>query len=301
MFATPRSYVRPRRFTGAGVLAPATTDTLPVDAEAPCATCADGPARPTSFVYASGRIEARFPTLAVEKEFAQASGRADGASKTDQQLFHEVLTRRENRYLARQLCWVLSVQGLETYLLEPADPADLDLLLDAIRPAPSPGDIDVVVGIAGPIAPPEQCNGLMVPIVTFEQIYSFDRASLVAAVPRPEKVKAAEFGAAVEDVIDRLMQLADNAGGTDEHRAINYVAFRYPAVYALAADAFARNHSLTGVTVRPSALSGTRSIVDVIFTYTHRATDVAERSFARVDVTEAFPFLVSKLAPYVER
>ena len=277
-----------------------------------CSTCggtgytpAEDPAAATAsasaFIYAIGRIEARFPNLAAEKELAQATARADTAGKTDQQVFHAVLSKRENRYLARQLCWVLSVQGLETYLLEPADPADLDLLLDAIRPAPSPADIDVVVGIAGPIAPPEQCNGLMVPIVTFEQIYSFDRASLVAAVPRPEKVKAAEFGAAVEDVIDRLMQLADNAGGTDEHRAINYVAFRYPAVYALAADAFARNHSLTGVTVRPSTLSGTRSIVDVIFTYTHRATDVAERSFARVDVTEAFPFLVSKLAPYVER
>jgi hypothetical protein len=300
MFATPRPYARPRRLTGAGLVAPATTDTLSAT-EAPCATCAAEVTRPTSFVYASGRIEARFPTLAVEKEFAQASGRANGASKTDQQLFHEVLTRRGNRYLARQLCWVLSVQGLETYLLQPADPADLELLLDAIRPAPSPGDIDVVVGTAGPIAPPDLCNGLMVPIVTFDQIYSFDRKSLVAAVPRPDKTKSAEFTAAVEDVIDRLMQLADNAGGTDEHRAINYVAFRYPAIYALAADAFARNHSLTGVTVRPSTLSGTRSIVDVIFTYTHRSTDVAERSFARVDVTEAFPFLVSKLAPYVER
>jgi hypothetical protein len=301
MFATPRPYVRPRRLTGTGLLAPATTDTLPVTGDTPCATCATEITRPTSFVYASGRIEARFPTLAVEKEFAQASGRANGAYKTDQQLFHDVVTRRGNRYLARQLCWVLSVQGLETYLLQPADPADLELLLDAIRPAPSPSDIDVVVGTAGPIAPPDMCNGLMVPIVTFEQIYSFDRASLVAAVPRPEKTKAAEFSAAVEDVIDRLMQLADNAGGTDEHRAINYVAFRYPAIYALAADAFARNHSLTGVAVRPSTLSGTRSILDVIFTYTHRATDVAERSFARVDVTEAFPFLVSKLAPYVER
>jgi len=273
-----------------------------VAADAPCPACAAADAvRPASFVYAPGRIEARFPTLAVEKEFAQASGRANGTAKTDRQLFHEVLTKRDNRYLARQMCWVLCVQGLETYLLEPSDPADLDLLLYAIRPSPSPADIDVVIGTAGPIAPPERCNGLMVPIVAVEQIYSFDRAALVGAVPRPEKAKAAEFSAAVEEVVDRLMQLADNAGATDEHRAINYLAFRYPGLYAAAADAFARNHSLTGVTVRPSALGGTRSIVDVILSFTHRTTDVVERSFVRVDVSEAFPFLVSKLAPYVER
>jgi hypothetical protein len=276
------------------------TDSQAAVADAPCATCADA-ARPSSFVYALGRIEARFPSLAVEKEFAQASGRSDAASKTDQQLFHDVLTRREHRYLARQLCWVFSVQGIETYLLEPVDPADLDLLLEAIRPSPSPSDIDAVIGVAGGIAPPDRCNGLMVPIVAVEQIYAFDRAALVGAVPRPDKAKAAEFGAVVEEVVDRIMQLADNAGATDEHRALNYLALRYPAIYALAADAYARNHSLTGVGVRPSVLASTRRIVEVIFTYTHRATDVVERSFVRVDVTEAFPFLVSKLAPYIER
>src|SRR5215467_14907099 len=45
-----------------------------------------------SFVYAIGRIEARFPNLAAEKEFAQATGRADTAGKTDQAAFHAVLS-----------------------------------------------------------------------------------------------------------------------------------------------------------------------------------------------------------------
>ncbi len=73
-----------------------------------------------SYVYAIGRVEARFPNLAAEKEFAQATGRTDTAGKTDQQTFHAVLSKRENRYLVRQLCWVLTIQGLETYLLRAA-------------------------------------------------------------------------------------------------------------------------------------------------------------------------------------
>ena len=146
----------------------------------------DGPGC-ASYVYAIGRVEARFPNLAAEKEFAQATGRTDTAGKTDQQTFHAVLSQRENRYLVRQLCWVLTIQGLETYLLLPRDPADIDLLVEAIRPAPSPNDIDVVIGMRGPIAPPEMCNGLMVPIVVFDQIYSFDRDALIKAIPKPEK------------------------------------------------------------------------------------------------------------------
>ncbi len=166
------------------------------------------------FVYAIGRVEARFPTLSAEKEFAQATGRADTAGKTDQQTFHDVLSKRENRYLARQLCWVLTIQGLETYLLQPRDPGDIDLLVEAIRPAPSPNDIDVVIGTRGGIAPPEMCNGLMVPIVAFDQIYSFDRDALIKAIPKPEKTTAAQFARAADELFYRIMQMTDNAGAT---------------------------------------------------------------------------------------
>lgn len=254
-----------------------------------------------SFVYAIGRVEARFPNLAAEKEFAQATGRTDTAGKTDQQTFHAVLSKREHRYLIRQLCWVLTIQGLETYLLAPRDPADIDLLVEAIRPAPSPNDIDVVIGVRGPIAPPEMCNGLMVPIIVFDQIYSFDRGALIKAIPRPENLTAEQFGPAAAELFNRIMHLTDNAGATDEHRALNYLAMRYPAIYGKAAEEFGRNCSLTAVEVRASPLSSTRNIVDVIFSYTNRNTDFTEKFFVRCDMTEEFPFLVAKMSPYYDR
>src|SRR5262245_51130582 len=77
---------------------------------APCPTCAGGTASmPATYVYTIGRIEARFPRLSVEKEFAQAAGRAETAGQTDQQMFHNVLSKPEGRYLARQVCWVLTI------------------------------------------------------------------------------------------------------------------------------------------------------------------------------------------------
>lgn len=256
---------------------------------------------PTHCVYAIGRIEARFPRLAVEKEFAQATMRAETAELTNQETFHNVLSQAKNRYLARQLCWVFTIQGLETYILHPRDPRDFDLLVEAIRPQPSPMDIDVVVGVLGPIAPPDYCNGLMVPIVVFDQIYSFDRDTLIKAIPRPDKMTEARFEAAAEEVFDRIMQMTDNAGANDDHRALNYLAMRYPGIYARVAEAFAQDFSLSRLEVRPSTMSGTRTLVDVILSFTNRNTDFTEKSFVRVDVTECFPFMVTKMSPYYDR
>jgi len=255
-------------------------------------------------VYALGQIEPRFASLAVEKEFVQVTGRADAAGLTDREAFQRVLSDRANRYLARQLCWVFVIEGLETYLLAPRDPADLESLVEAVRPRPNPTDLDVVIGMRGPLAPPEACNGLVVPVVVFDQLYSFDRDALLGAIPRPDDIPEEDderFRTAAAELFDRILQIADNAGAIDEHRALNYLAVRYPGIYAQTAEAHAGNASLTAVDVRSSRLSGVRKITDVVFSYTNRQTDVTDKYFVRVDVTEEFPFLVTKLSPYYER
>jgi hypothetical protein len=269
-----------------------------------CPTCLAGASpvgQSPSFVYALGRIEPRFPRLSVEKEFAQVTGRSNTSSLTDRQALHTVLSKPENRYLIRQLCWVLTIEGLETYLLTPRDPNDRTLLVESLRPSPRLTDLDVVIGIRGPLAPPDMCNGLQVPIVAFDQIYSFDREALLSAIPKPEKMGSKEFAPAAEELFDRIIQIADNAGASDAHRALNYCAVRYPAIYAKVAEEFAENSSLTEIGVVASPLTATRKVVHIVFSFTNRTTDVTEKYFARVDVTEEFPFLVTKLSPYYDR
>ncbi|MBH5333340.1 hypothetical protein IHE55_00395 [Streptomyces pactum] len=258
------------------------------------------PAGP-AFVYALGRIEARFPSLAVEKEYAQVVAGAESVDLTDDEALHRVLSDPQNRYLARQMCYVLTVQGLDAYLLRPVDPVDFSLLVEAVRPVSSPLDIDVVIGRRGPLAPPELCNGLTVPVVAFDQIYSFAGADLVKAVERPEKIPAKGFETAAGKLLERLMQVGDNAGTEDEHRAINYLAVRNEDVYRNTVSAYAEGSTLSAVEVLPSRLSGTRKVLDVVFSYTGRKTDVTEKSFVRVDVTEEFPFMVTHWSPYYDR
>src|SRR5438093_4143513 len=152
-------------------------------APAPCPTCAPVPAsQARAYVYALGRIEPRFPSPAVEKEFAQVTGRAHTKGKTDREAMHTVLSAHENRYLTRQLCWVLTVQGLETYLLTPRDSADFDLLVEAVRPTPRPTDLVCGIGFGIQIAPPEMCNRLLVPLFFYAQFDSLYPDSLAKLI-----------------------------------------------------------------------------------------------------------------------
>jgi hypothetical protein len=285
---------------------PAIKENISVQAEEakPCPSCGAGGGMnhaTRSYVYALGRIQTRFPYLSIEKEYRQALGQADTAGQTDPQAMQSSLAKRENRYLVRKMCWVLTIEGIDTYILQPRDPSDFDLLIDALRPSPDPTDRDLVIGLRGPIAPPELCNGLMVPIVALDQIYSFDVDDLVKSIPRPRGVRETQFRDTAKALFYRIMQMADNVGATDEHRALNYEAVRDPRIYAHTSDMHGRNFSLSSIEVRPSRLSGIRKIVDVIYSYRNRNTDVQEQYFVRVDVTEEFPFLVTVLSPFYER
>jgi hypothetical protein len=141
----------------------------------------------------------------------------------------------------------------------------------------------------------------MLPIVVLDQMYWFHRDALIKAIPRPPKMTEKQFEAAAGEVFDRILQMTDNAGATDDHRALNYLAMRYPGIYAKTAEQFAQDCSLTGVDVLPSPLSGTRKIVEVLLSYTNRNTDFTEKFRVRCDVTDEFPFLVTKMSPYYDR
>jgi hypothetical protein len=280
----------------------------PTSADCGCEACrgnnlisneADGGA--TGYVYAVGTIEARFPTIGVEKEFAQATGRAATANLSDRKSLHALLTAQPTQYLARQLCYVLSIQGLETYILRFLDSADLQLLVNVLGSTTSETGHHVVIGVRGPLAPPSYCNGLSLPMVTVSQVFTIDMVSLAGSIPKPERMQEADFRSALQEVLPPIMQMSDNVGAKDEHRAVNYLTARYPALYARVAEAHAAGAPLAAVEVSPSRLTGSRKVVSIVYSCVSRKTGVADKFFARVDVTEQFPFLVTGLSPYFDR
>ncbi|MGC2575033.1 MAG: hypothetical protein WA364_26275, partial [Candidatus Nitrosopolaris sp.] len=162
-------------------------------------------------------------------------------------------------------------------------------------------DVNVIIGRRGSIASPEMCNGLMVPIVSVDQIYSFDRDTLMKAIPKRKGIDEDQFKKTADTLFNHIIQIADNAGATDEHRALNYLSVRYDEIYHRTQLMQDENYSFTAVDVRPSRLSGARKVVDVIFSYENRANRAIQKWFVRVDVTEEFPFLVSPMQQYFER
>lgn len=88
--------------------------------------------------------------------------------------------------------------------------------MEALRPNPAPMDLDIVIGMKGSIAPPELCNGLMVPIVAFDQLYSFDIDALIKSIPKPKGVEEKKFTTTAEELFMRVLHMTDNAGATDE-------------------------------------------------------------------------------------
>jgi PatG Domain len=213
-----------------------------------CPTCgvANVPSRITSspYVYAIGRVEPRYPRISVEKELAQVARRMNTGRMTDSALLETVLSADENRYLVRQLCWVFTVQDQETFILLPRDPGDWDLLVETLRPEPQATDLSVVIGVRGGNAPVNMCNGLVVPVVTFDHLYTFDRDTLIGAIPRPPEASlseenAREFESVALELFNRTMHMADNRGATDAHRALNYLLVRDPTIYVKVAEELA--------------------------------------------------------------
>ncbi|MCC7167305.1 MAG: S8 family serine peptidase [Rhodospirillales bacterium] len=269
--------------------------------------CAGGDAEPLVPVYALGKIEARFPSAGIEREFQQAAQGLKTKGLTDDQVIRAVLSAPANRYLARQMCWVLSVGGrggfggVDAYILRLKDPADLDLLVQALPDVKTAEFVDVVIGQKGPLIPPGSCGNLTAPMLAVDQIYSFDVASMVDAIPKPDKMAKAEFAAAARQLFDRVQQLRDNVGISDDHRAVNYLITRAPRVYALVADQFAQDAQLADVQVLPSRIAGARNLVNVVFTFRSRKTGVEEKFRIRVDASETFPFVATPLGAYFDR
>ena len=86
--------------------------------------------------------------------------------------------------------------------------------------------------------------------------------AFIKAIPKSEGITATEFGVASEELFGRIMELTDNAGATDERRAMNYLALSYPAIYAKAAD-FAcanRNTDFTEKLFRARGCDGGASV-----------------------------------------
>jgi hypothetical protein len=287
-------------------LAGASPSGRPGMAASDCPTCgqarsADAPAFPfaslpsRAFVYAVGRLDARFASLGAEREFAQISG-GDPAAVLRTRDLKEVLEDRENRYLAWQLCWVFQGPFADCCVVAPRDNSDLDLLIATLAPRNDRPLVQVIVGSQTPGFVDPACARLGL-LVDAEQILSFTMDEFLDELPPPEGEENRDaFRETARHLFAHLTQRAGNTGVSDEHRALNYLALRYPAVYHLTFTAQREGKSLIGVDAGVTAM-GERHMARLRLAFRDARTHVVDRYLCEVDVTDVLPFVARPLTP----
>jgi hypothetical protein len=268
---------------------------------------AEGPGL-SGYVFAIGRIRHFFPALDIEKEYKQLVPKPlppelNGAP--EDRILQWVL--EQNPFLAREMGWVFLIQNVSTYVLIPRSPIELEQFVKAIVPASTTEvTYDVIVGVQDPAALVGAGDG-SVPGVTVNRTYQFTLTELVDSVIaalRAQGVAQPPNRAQITDLFDDLLQLADNTGDADEHRALNYVSVNYPEIYmpqSPGGPGAPATAYFTGVETRRSPLGGGRAIIDVIVSYTNQTSGVVTKFYTSIDVSGQFPYLATPLQPYFER
>ena len=193
-------------------------------------------------------------------------------------LLYLVLSQGENLYLAWEMCWVLKIDQIDAYIVEPRTQLQLTQLIQSIAPpapllssietspaaagtgsppAPTPplppptGEVlDLIVGVKGPLAPPARCNGLQLPMLLPAQVFSFGKQQFIdqiAALIRQQKPNLTNVGVQAASLFNFMLQLTDNAGESAGSRAINYTMFRYEGIYKLYAEMLDNEYILSGI------------------------------------------------------
>lgn len=288
-----------------------------VAASAGCPTCGQPNPPPGTWttsadwgqpVYAVGTLTAQTPTIGVEKELAQLTAGAHQGDQVEVELLQQVLRNPDTAYLGRHLSWVFASEGIDTFTVMPRTETDLTRLAEVLSPTEAEEVVHAVVGRTVPCPRDAPCAASGLPTVHADQVLAFTLQEFAAALPENEgpadekspaargKAGRAESEAVVRRLFLQLTRGAGNRGLADEHRARNYLALRYPAIYHAVRQAQRDGKVLVGVDARHSH-SADRHMVAVRLTVRNPQTDLTEHYQCLVDVTEPFPFLITGLQP----
>jgi hypothetical protein len=258
------------------------------------------------FVYAIGRLSPQFQSLDVEKEFAQLAADVEAREVSEHHRLKTVLEQDDNLYLAHHICWVFTTQGIDSFAIVPRDNNDARQLVDAFVPASEENVINVAVGRPAATMPLWDWSSSGLRLVSADQLLTFTLDEFLDALDSADGEGDSEGDseggsdpdrrAAMRELFFRLTRRADNQGLADAHRAFNYAALRYPALYRATLQALDDGKALMGVEARP-VVSSDRRLVSVRLTFRDRRTQIVERYSCSIDVTGEFCFLATPLSP----
>jgi hypothetical protein len=263
----------------------------------PCADCASRMRPQEQHVYAIGRLEVRFPSLGIEREYQQRE-RALHDLPQQPRNARILAVLEKNPHLALRVGYVFLIGGNPVFALSPSSGALKDTFFKALAQSHEMDHSCVVIGRVGAFTNPATYGGLLLSLVSVDQLYTFSAsewAEGLAKVAQPalksRKVETAHFRAVSQGIFREVTTMPENMGVSDGHRALNYLLVQHPGMFLAAAER--PGHVLDRMETRVIQAVGGRRQVAVILNFLDRATGVPERLYCTVDVTEEWPFVVS--------
>jgi hypothetical protein len=263
----------------------------------PCPECASRAHQPEQYVYAIGRLDVRFPSLGIEREFQQRErALSDLQNKSRNVRIRAVLEK--NAHLALRVGYVFLVGGNPVFALTPTMGALKEAFFDALTHSHETDHFCVLIGRVGPLVNAAAFGGLLLSLVSVDQLYPFSGAEWTAGLTKvaqpaldSRKLEAAAFHAIAKNIFSEVSSMPENMGTSDGHRALNYLLVQHPGMFLAATER--RNHVLDHIDTRVIHTVGGRRHVAVILIFLDRGTGVPERLYCTVDVTEEWPFIAS--------
>lgn len=267
-------------------------------------------------VYAWGTVRARFPSLSVEKEFYQAMGNGDASFNIDDETglinlnldptlnkaLYPVLSKPENVYLAREMCWILqSPAGTDAFLIQPSEDHQLPGLITSIQPGANgdPTHYALVGRVDGGGNP--MCGVVGLSAVSLITLFT-------PPVATPAKMVPTADAGNLSTMVAEVLTLAGNPGESAEDRALNYVVLNYAPLYQKFYEvrftkqvANPDGFSMTAVETRPRSSRDGRLLVDVIFEFQGQDSGAIKSWYCSVDVSTDFPFVAIELQRNLRR
>lgn len=255
-------------------------------------------------VYVIGNINAKFPTLNLEKELNQNSLMSSEAlpmlenvndnialeqlnrnPQRHQQLF-TALSQPGNRYIARSMDWTLENRYNEQqYSLQITTEELLNQCITALSRSDTNSFGQVAVIGKATVAGEMHVTAIMpISVMPFGQLLHGDNSN----------------NANFSKLMDEITRLDCSSGCTDGTRALNFALYNNPEVYnqsyklyygASANGPNPSGYQLIDVDVE-TAVSGDRIIANVVFKYQGINTGALQFWFSRVDVTGEYPFTI---------
>ncbi|WP_047042609.1 hypothetical protein [Vibrio mexicanus] len=257
--------------------------------------------------YVAGRIQPKVENDSIAHALKLLMQGESGQELSAKALY-PILCLAEHRHLAREVEWQLVIDDMVAYEIKPSSESCLDELIASLRPSVLPSDAHIAVGQLSdaPIdfeQPPKLlCHHIM------HKSRDFLVSGISEALKKYASSEKCDQDLLTNQVLEAILSHTHNLGINDAERALNYVCWNYPDIYAVAYKMLKggfendsqdpQGFTLEDIFYESYPLQGQQQIYQIVFEFKGNSSDLRSRWYCRVDASADYPTLQHGMKRY---